>query len=463
MEYYLLIDFGSTYTKLTAVETGKEEIAATAKAITTIESNIMDGFNAAMAEIQEKLGRQAHYIKKLACSSAAGGLKMVAIGLVPDLTAEAAKRAALGAGARVIKTYSFNLSSDEIKEISQLKPDIILLAGGTDGGNKDTIIFNAGMLAASSIRKPIIVAGNKSARDEIRQIFDPTEIEYYMTDNVMPRLNVLDVEPAREAIRQVFMSRIVQAKGMGEAEHFISGILMPTPQAVLKAAEALSLGSDAEDGIGDLIVVDIGGATTDIHSLCTGEPSKAGVTFRGLEEPFAKRTVEGDLGMRYSALSLFEAASTKEIKRYLTYKDQDVEAECRRRARDIKLVPQTDEEKDFDQAMAKIATDHSMSRHAGIVEAVYSPMGIMYSQEGKDLLEVKYLIGTGGVLVHSAAPGEILAAGRHRADEINSLKPQHPKFLLDKTYILSAMGLLAEEDKDMAVRIMKRYIIEIEG
>lgn len=463
MDYYLLIDFGSTYTKLTAVDIEKEEIAATAKAITSIESNIMDGFNAAMAVIDEKLGRQAHYIKKLACSSAAGGLKMVAIGLVPDLTAEAAKRAALGAGARVIKTYSYNLSSDEINEIDELKPDIILLAGGTDGGNKDTILFNAGRLADSTIRKPIIVAGNKSARDEIRQIFDPTAIEYYITDNVMPRLNVLDVDPAREAIRKVFMSRIIQAKGMGEAQNFISGILMPTPQAVLKAAEALSVGSDAEDGIGDLIVVDIGGATTDIHSMCVGAPTKAGVTFRGLEEPFAKRTVEGDLGMRYSALSLFEAASTKEIKRYLTFKEQDIEGECRRRSKDIRLVPETDLEKDFDQAMAKIATDHSMSRHAGVIEAVYSPMGMMYSQEGKDLLEVGYMIGTGGVLVHSAAPGEILAAGCHRPDEINSLKPQHPKFMLDKSYILSAMGLLAEEDKDMAVRIMKKYMVEIEG
>lgn len=461
MDYYLLIDFGSTYTKLTAVDTEKEEIAATAKAITTVESNIMDGFNTAMEEIHGQLGRQAHYIKKLACSSAAGGLKMVAIGLVPDLTAEAAKRAALGAGARVIRTYSFNLSSDEIHEISQLKPDIILLAGGTDGGNKDTIIFNAGMLAGSYIRKPVIVAGNKSARDEIRQIFDQTDIEYYMTDNVMPRLNVLDVEPAREAIRHVFMSRIVRAKGMGEAQNFISGILMPTPQAVLKAAEALAQGSDTEEGIGDLVVVDIGGATTDIHSLCMGMPSKPGVTFRGLEEPYAKRTVEGDLGMRYSALSLFEASSTREIKKYLVNKDQDVEEECRRRAHDIRMVPQSADEKDFDQAMAKIATDHSMSRHAGVVEAVYSPMGIMYSQEGKDLLAVKYLIGTGGVLIHSETPREILAAGCHRMDEINALKPEKPQFMLDRSYILSAMGLLAEEDKDMAVRIMKKYIVEI--
>ena len=461
MGYYLLIDFGSTYTKLTAVDIEKEEIAATAKAITTVETNIMDGFQAAMAGIESQIGRQAHYIKKLACSSAAGGLKMVAIGLVPDLTAEAAKRAALGAGARVIKTFSFNLSSDEIREISQLKPDIILLAGGTDGGNKETIVFNAGMLAGSYIRKPIIVAGNKSARDEIRQIFDQSAIEYYVTDNVMPRLNVLDVEPAREAIRQVFMSRIVSAKGMGDAEQLISGILMPTPQAVLKAAEVLSQGSDQEEGIGDLIIVDIGGATTDVHSLCTGMPSKPGVTFRGLEEPFAKRTVEGDLGMRYSALSLFEASTTREIKKYLTFKEVDVEAECRRRSQAIQMVPATAEEKDFDQAMAKIATDHSLSRHAGVVEAIYSPMGIMYSQEGKDLLEVKYMIGTGGVLIHSDEPADILKAGCHRDDEVTSLKPVAPRFLLDKTYILSAMGLLAEEDQDLAVRIMKKYLIEI--
>lgn len=463
MGYYLLIDFGSTYTKLTAVDIEKEEIAATAKAITTVRTNIMNGFHTAMAEIEKKVGRQAEYIKKLACSSAAGGLKMVAIGLVPDLTAEAAKRAALGAGARVIATYSFKLSSDEIDEIQALEPDIVLLAGGTDGGNKDTIIFNAEMLASSKIRKPVIVAGNKSARDEIREHFRDTDLEYYMTDNVMPRLNVLDVEPAREAIRKVFMSRIVQAKGMGDAENLISGIMMPTPQAVLKAADILARGSDKEKGLGDLIVVDIGGATTDIHSMCTGEPSKPGVIFRGLEEPFAKRTVEGDLGMRYSALSLFEASSTREMRHHLTIKDQDIEAECRRRSEDIEMIARTPAEKDFDLAMARIATDHSMSRHAGTVEAVYSPMGIMYSQEGKDLLQVKYMIGTGGVLIHSEDPVRILEAGVHRPDEIAALKPEKPKYLLDKSYILSAMGLLAEEDEDMAVRIMKKYIVSAEG
>lgn len=460
MKYYLLIDFGSTYTKLTAVDIEKEEIAATSKAITTVDSGIMDGYLEAMEGIYEKIGRQATFVKKLACSSAAGGLKMVAIGLVPDLTAEAAKRAALGAGARVIKTYSFNLSSDEINEIKEIKPDIILLAGGTDGGNKDTIIFNAKMLAASDIRKPVIVAGNKSARDAVREVFNESGMEYYVCDNVMPRLNVLEVDPAREEIRKVFMSRIIEAKGMGDAMDLINGILMPTPQSVLKAAEILSTGSDKEEGAGDLIVVDIGGATTDVHSLCDGEPTKTGVTFRGLEEPFSKRTVEGDLGMRYSAISLFEASSTREIKRYLKNKDQDIEEECKRRSKNIMMIPKTPDEIDFDEAMAKVATDHSMTRHAGVIEATYSPMGMMFSQIGKDLMEVKYIIGTGGVLVHSKDPEEILKAGCWKEEDINSLKPKNPKFVIDKQYILSAMGLLAEEEPDMAVRMMKKYILE---
>lgn len=461
MEYYLLIDFGSTYTKLTAVDIGKEAIAATAKAITTVDTGIMDGFRTALEDIYEKIGRQAVFVKKLACSSAAGGLKMVAIGLVPDLTAEAAKRAALGAGARVIKTFSFNLSSDEIDEIRGIKPDIILLAGGTDGGNRDTIVFNARMIAASDIRKPVIVAGNKSARDEIREIFNQSQVEYYVCDNVMPRLNVLEVEPAREEIRHVFMSRIIEAKGMGDAEHLINGILMPTPQSVLKAAEILSTGSDKEEGAGDLIVVDIGGATTDVHSLCDGEPTKTGVTLRGLEEPYAKRTVEGDLGMRYSALSLFEASSTREIKKHLKDKTVDIEAQCRHRSHNIRMVPQTEADIDFDEAMAKVATDHSMTRHAGVIEAVYSPMGMVFSQTGKDLMEVKYMIGTGGVLVYSKNPQAILAEGCYKEEEINSLRPKHPKFVVDKSYILSAMGLLAEEDPDLAVRMMKKYILDV--
>jgi uncharacterized protein (TIGR01319 family) len=462
MKAYLLIDFGSTYTKLTAVDIENEEILATAKDITTVESDIMIGFNKAYEKLEESLkGKEVEFVKKLACSSAAGGLKMIAIGLVPELTAEAAKRAALGAGARVLKVYSYELTSKEIEEIKSSNLDIILLAGGTDGGNKECMIHNAKALAKGGINLPVVVAGNKIAVDEVEDIFNNFGVFYRTTENVMPKLNVLNVEPAREEIRKIFMEKIIEAKGMKDAESFISGILMPTPAAVLKAARVLSEGSDKEDGIGDLVVVDIGGATTDIHSIADGEPSKPGVTLRGLEEPYAKRTVEGDLGMRYSALSLWEAAGTRKIQSYLKDKSFNVEENCRFRSQNIKMVPSTNEEIKFDEAMAKVATDLAMERHVGVIESVYTPMGLVYSQVGKDLLPLKYFIGTGGVLVHSNNPAEILKAGSFDINNPTYLKPQNPGYLLDKTYIMSAMGLLAEDYPDMAVRIMKKYLVEI--
>lgn len=462
MDAILLIDFGSTYTKLTAVDIENEEIIGTAKDLTTVDTDIMTGFNKAYEELQKKIsGKEVNFIDKLACSSAAGGLKMIAIGLVPELTAEAAKRAALGAGARILGVYSYELTRSEMAEIRDRKPDIILLAGGTDGGNKDCIIHNAKLIAEHIKDVPVVVAGNKNARDEIEDIFNENKVFYRATDNVMPRLNVINVEPAREVIREIFMQKIIEAKGMKRAEDYISGILMPTPAAVLKAARILADGSDMEEGIGDLIVVDIGGATTDVHSISAGEPTKPGVTLRGLQEPYAKRTVEGDLGMRVSAISLWEAATTKRIKKFIPDTQYDIEERCRYLQSNVNILPQKPEEIEFDEALGMVATEIAMERHVGVIESVYTPMGIIYSQVGKDLLSTRYLIGTGGVLVHSQNPKKILKSGLFNVESPNYLKPEKPDILVDRTYILSAMGLLAEKYPDKAVRIMKKYIVRV--
>lgn len=460
MKAYLLIDFGSTYTKVTLVDMDKEEIVATEKAYTTVETDVTIGYNQAYERLMNKIKDEYEIVKRLACSSAAGGLKMVAIGLVPDLTAEAAKRAALGAGARVIKTYSFNLNNEELEEIKNSHADMILLAGGTDGGNNQCVTHNAEMIRKHSLEIPIVVAGNKSCNDEIKEIFGD-EIEYYITENVMPKLNHINVEPARETIRNIFMENIVKARGMGNVEEKISGILMPTPASVLKAASVLSKGTKNEEGIGDLVVLDIGGATTDIHSIAEGLPSKPAVVFNGLQEPMAKRTVEGDLGMRYSSLSVLEAAGMNNIRKYLDIDEETAGREFRKRFENTSFIAQTKEDKEFDEMMAKVCCNISMSRHAGTVESIYSPMGIVYSQKGKDLMEIPYVIGTGGVIVFSENPKEILESLLFTMDEPNSLKPRHPKFLLDKEYLLSAMGLLSTVDKDMTVRMLKKYIIDL--
>lgn len=460
MKCYLFVDFGSTNTKITLVDIEKEDIVGTAKSYTTVETDVMTGYNEALKLLHEKTGAGYEVVKSLACSSAAGGLKIIAIGLVPELTGEAAKRAALGAGAKVMHTYSHNLNKAEGKEILNSNADIILLAGGTDGGDSRCITYNAKVLAESGIKIPVVVAGNKSASDEIVSIFEG-KVEYYLAENVMPKLNKLNVESARETIRNIFMNNIVRAKGMTNVENSIDNLLMPTPAAVLKAAQTLSEGAGDESGLGELAVLDIGGATTDVHSAADGAPSQGSVFLYGLPEAFLKRTVEGDLGMRYSLPTVAEVAGGHGLRHYLSKEYvYNIEEEVKKRNEYTGFISSDKKNLAFDCAAAKVCADVSMKRHAGFLTPVYTGCGASFQQEGKDLTRLSCVIGTGGILVYNPHYKEIMQACTFREDDPFSLKPKNPKFLLDKDYILSAMGLLATENPCMAVRIMKKHLTE---
>ena len=161
MKPILLVDFGSTNTKVTAADVDECRILGTATAYTTVETDINEGLENAL-KLLEKTAGPLEFAERYACSSAAGGLKMISIGLVPELTAQASREASLGAGAKVWKTYSFQLTKGDMKEIEEYHPDIILLTGGTDGGNTDTILYNAGVLSQLSYDCPIVVAGNQT-------------------------------------------------------------------------------------------------------------------------------------------------------------------------------------------------------------------------------------------------------------------------------------------------------------
>ena len=147
MNPVLLIDFGSTYTKLTAVDLDAEALLGTAASYTTVQTDINDGLRLGLERLEEKTGKLA-FSDTFACSSAAGGLRMMTSGLVPELTSEAAKLASLGAGAKIAGLYSFQLTEDDLEDIRSAKPDIFLLVGGTDGGNQECILYNAKMLAS---------------------------------------------------------------------------------------------------------------------------------------------------------------------------------------------------------------------------------------------------------------------------------------------------------------------------
>lgn len=458
MKQVLLIDFGSTYTKVTAVDVERQELLGTAASYTTVETDVNYGLENALKILSKKIG-DLEYDARYACSSAAGGLKMMACGLVPELTAEAAKQASLGAGAKIMKVYSYQLNEDDAEEIAELRPDIFLLTGGTDGGNKDIIIENAKILASIPVDFPVVIAGNRSAARTCERIIAESGKQAMVCENVMPKFNQLNIEPAQSKIREVFLERIIKAKGLSGASKLISGIMMPTPAAVLAAMQLLSKGTEREAGLGDLVCIDVGGATTDVYSMSLGEPDRVNTVIKGLPEPYAKRTVEGDIGMRYSASGIVEAVGIGTIARISGLDYERVEELMDLITSETYTLPDTEDIARLDYALASMAVKVGMTRHAGFIEKVYTPVGETFLQTGKDLTKVKKVIITGGSLIHAENVKEIASHVLYDLSEPMSLKPQDAEILVDKSYILSAMGLLSKYDADTALKIMKKELL----
>ena len=221
------------------------------------------------------------------------------MGLVPEYTTEAGRRAALGAGAKIVGSYSFELSEPRLREIEDIRPDIVLLTGGTDGGNKKVITHNAAMLArAGPGVSNIIVAGNKSAYDDVDTCFAGSDKNVIFTSNVMPEIGVLEVDAANHKIRDLFIARITEAKGIGRARSMIADVIMPTPAAVLEAAKLLADGAGPASRAWASCCWWTWAARPPMSTRWPRERPRTGaVRFTGLPEPYAKRTVEGDLGL----------------------------------------------------------------------------------------------------------------------------------------------------------------------
>ena len=456
MKPILLIDFGSTYTKLTAVDVEGEVLLGTAAAYTTVQTDINEGLEKARRLLERKTGA-IDYEACYACSSAAGGLRMVTSGLVPELTGEAARLASLGAGAKVVGVYAFQLTEDDLEDIREAKPDIFLLVGGTDGGNTACILHNARMLASMKPEFPIVVAGNRTAARQCQRILEGCEV--YLCPNVMPKFGVLNIEPTQKQIREIFLNRIIQATGLSKAARLLSDIMMPTPSAVLQAMELLAQGCKEEPGIGDLVAVDVGGATTDVYSIADGMPEHMNTVFKGLPEPFAKRTVEGDIGMRYSIQGILEAAGTDRIGKLSGLSEKRVLELVEDLKNHTDRVPNGEPELEaLDFALAACAVREAVSRHAGTISETYTMMGQTFVQEGKNLTRVKQIVVTGGSLIHAKDTEKIASHALFDPAQPQSLRPKNAGVWVDKTYILAAMGLLSSYYPAAALRIMKKEL-----
>lgn len=445
---YLLVDVGSTYTKLNLVDTEKNEILGSASSYTTVETDVREGFNKAYEKLSKKT--DVKYDKILGCSSASGGLKVVAIGFSKNLTTNAARLASLSSGARILKVYSYELSLEDVEEIKNSGADIIVLCGGTDHGNRENIIFNAKKLAQESIKIPIVVAGNIDTQKYIKEIFYKKGVPCEFTENVMPTTNTINYKPLRNAIGNIFIKTIAHAKGIDLlSENF--EVLLPTPIAVQKAMSVYA------KYLGRVILsVDIGGATTDIHSIGKTYYGEENVISPPIDEPFEKRTVEGDMGMRYSATALYESVGDEP---FLKFGINDAKEKVEYRFFHTDYVPDNDEDLFFDNALCYIATKTSLERHIGHIKKIETPTRTIYKQYGKDLRPAEMFIGTGGSLINSDDPKKILSAIGDLDDKY--LINEDIKYYLDEKYILSSAGLISTVDEKASYELLNKYLKEL--
>ena len=445
---YLLVDVGSTYTKLHLVDTSKNVILAGASSYTTVETDVREGFNKAYKKLREI--SDVKYDKILGCSSASGGLKVIAIGFSKSLTTDAARLASLSSGARILDVYSYELKDEQVEEIKSAGADIIVLCGGTDHGNRDNIIYNAKKLAKGSVKTPVVVAGNIDTHEEIRDIFNKADVPCDFTENVMPTTNTINYRPLRKTIGDLFIKTIAHAKGIDLLSQDFE-ILLPTPVAVQKA---MSVYAKYLDKV--ILSVDIGGATTDIHSIGKTYYGEENVISPPIDEPYEKRTVEGDMGMRYSATALYESVGDEP---FLKFGIKDAKEKTEFRFNHTNYIPDNEEDLFFDNALCYIATHTSLMRHVGHIKKIKTPTRTIYEQYGKDLRPAEMFIGTGGSLINSNDPKKILSAIRDLDEKY--LINRDVKCYLDKDYILSSAGLISTVDEEASYKLLKKYLKEL--
>ncbi len=392
------------------------------------------GIDAARAMLEAKLGPLAPDVT-VATSSAAGGLRMTVHGLTQKMTAMAAREAALGAGAVVRYQTAGKLRDADLREIEAVCPNLVLLAGGVEGGDAEVAHYNARRLTELAVRPVVVYAGNSVAAGEVRTLLESAGFRVRVTRNVYPAVDELDILPARLVIHDAFEEHIIHAPGMERIGEWVTGRILPTPGAVLIAAELLS---DVE---GDLVVVDVGGATTDVHSVTDGSPEIAAMALD--PQPHAKRTVEGDLGTFVSAATVAELLAPEQRPDPLP-----------------PALPVTLEDIVAASLLAVTATVTGMHRHAGALTHLYTPTGRKTVARGRDLTACRLVVGTGGALTRLPdGEGMLRAAIGDHAERL--LPPADARIALDRDYVFACCGALSAHFlADAVVALMRRSMGE---
>ena len=449
------VDFGSTFTKAALVDPPTGDLVATASHPTTLDTDVLEGWEACRAQLAA-VDPRAEDAEVLACSSAGGGLRIGVVGNEELVTAEAGRRVALSSGGRVVHVASGGLTRTGLATLRESLPDVVLLVGGTDGGNAEVLLQCAAALAGAAWAGPVVVAGNVDAQPEVATLLDAAGTPYVLAENVVPRIGVLAPDSARAAIRAMFLRHVIGGKHLSDHTEFTAMVQGATPDVVLTAVELLARGLDEErPGAGDTVVVDVGGATTDVYSVIEVDPEDAGLSREVVATVPASRTVEGDLGMRWSARSTVAAGAAMGLLPDPAVRTR-VEQVAALRQGDPGFVPDSGDEQDRDQDLAAVAIGVALRRHAGRSQVVFGPDGRVVERSGKDLREAGLLVGSGGVLRHSGNQGyDVLT--RLLADDGQGWQlPEQPVPVVDTDYVLAPAGLLATRHPDAAYRLLLR-------
>jgi len=473
-ERIVATDCGSTTTKAILVEKrgGEYRLIVRGEAPTTVEAPAEDvtrGVLNAVGEVEELTGLKLIQGDKLitkrgkgnvgmdmymSTSSAGGGLQMMVAGVVKSMTAESAQRAALGAGAIVMDVLASNdgrLPHKKIEVIRHLRPDMILLSGGIDGGTVSHVVELAELISAAEPKPrfgagynlPIIYAGNNAARDIIKDVLEKKS-DLFIVDNIRPVLERENLGPARDKIHELFMEHVMaQAPGYSKLMSWTDVPIMPTPGAVGTIIETIARDENIE-----ILGVDIGGATTDIFSV-----------FQGV----FNRTVSANLGMSYSISNVVAEAGLPNTFRWIPFKvdESDIRNRIRNKMVRPTTIPMTLYELIMEQAIAREALRLALEQHKTLAVGL---KGVQQQRTISDAFEqtatgatlvnmmtLNMIVGSGGVLSH--APRRVQAA----LMMIDGFRPEGVTFLaVDSIFMMPQLGVLSTVNKKAAKEVFEK-------
>lgn len=423
----LVAEIGSTTTIVNAFNIINKplEFIGRGLAQTTVDTDVTLGLNLAIKDLEKSLNiNNLSYKEMFATSSAAGGLKITVHGLVYEMTAKAAKEAALNAGANIHLITANKIDDDIVEEIKKIKPNIIIIAGGTDYGEKTVAYEN--LLKVIKLDIPIIYAGNIANVAKIKKLNIKNLV---IVENVYPRVDDFNILPLRKVIYETFEKHIVEAKGMHKIRSMVEKHIIPTPGAVMETTLLLN---ELSAGV---LTIDVGGATTDIHSVC--EPSELYQKYHD-GKPNFMRTVEGDLGVYVNRELVYNQINKKELKEQLNLDENQIKDLLQKEP----FIPLTQKGKILINKLTETCVNKALDRHVGDLRRVYTTNGMKVVPDGKDLSEVKHIYLTGGALLNHLEISNSIRA--YLGNQVNKLVPNKDiKIFKDESYIFASLGVLS--------------------